>query len=97
MNKATNNNENLNETNGSSEKAIPVSVPNDIRSPKFARAYAHGFTAARAGKYLDYVAPAFRWAIARGWKDGEAAREAAHVQEQADVAAMQAAMEIAPF
>ena len=64
-------------TSESSERQIsPVTVPADIKHPRYARAYAHGFNAARSGKYLDFVAPAYRWAIARGWKDGEKARAA---------------------
>ena len=89
-------------TSGSSERQISeeqvsVNVPADIKHPKYARAYAHGFIAARSGKYLDFVAPAYRWAIARGWKDGEKAREAAHIEAQAEQDAHEAAMEAAPF
>ncbi len=55
--------------------ATSINVPADIRHPKYARAYAHGFQAAREGKTLAFVAPKYRWAISRGWKAGEGARK----------------------
>ena len=50
-------------------------VPEDIQSPKHRRAYAAGFRAAYFKRHLAFVAPAYRWAIARGWEDGQALRD----------------------
>ena len=49
-------------------------IPADIRSLNARKAFLVGLDAARKGKKLDFVAPKVRWAIARGWKLGEAVR-----------------------
>ncbi len=107
MNTATKSNTRVEKTSRSSserqifQEPVKVNVPEDIKHPKFARAYAHAFNAARQGTFLSFVAPAYRWVIARGWKAGEGARKfdayARAKRIEFDLSAYQTNLETAPF
>jgi|GEM_PF-2746723 len=81
------------EAQGSSVQSVQlkIEIPEDIKAPKFARAYAVGFRAAYEKRWLSFVAPAYRWAIARGWADGDRARMEEADREAAEMLAEETA------